>query len=147
MKSQSNSPVSSKALHRVGRFYRWVAWIGVVATIFFTGLTFVTQWRDMSQYMQYYTMWEVARNALLASGFVFVAGLFMCGMAFLVSLMIEAGTRMLDNSHTQVDLMRQLVRQRSDVTSSTRLKETRASAQVDLLPHMIEEHQSNQRVK
>ncbi len=147
MKSQSNSPLSSKALHAVGRFYRWVAWIGVVATIFFAGLTFVTQWRDMSQYMQYYTTWDVIRNTMLPSGFVFVAGLFMCGMAFLVSLFIEAGTRMLDNSQTQVDLMRRLVRQQSDVTSSTRLSENITSQQTNVVQQVTSEQQGQRRVR
>lgn len=110
LKHQSDSLPSSKALRMVGRMYRWVAWLGMVATVFFAGLMFVVQWRDMSRY-DFYTIFDVLKNSVFASGIVFATGLFLCGMAFLVSLLIEAGLKMLENSHTQVDLTRRLVRQ------------------------------------
>ena len=80
----------------------------------------------------------------MVSGIVVATGLFLCGMAFLVSLLIEAGLKMLENSHTQVDLMRRLVRQQSDVTSTTRLGNNTASMQAHM-QHEVEERQNRQR--
>jgi hypothetical protein len=132
---QTVNPVSSRAMRLVGRFYRWVAWAGVLATIFFTALMFIDQWRSMSMY--YTSMWEVARNATLAGGLIFVTGLFMSGMAFLVSLLIEAGVKMLENSHEQTDLLRQMVLHQSDVTSKTRLREKASAREADLSPYEV----------
>ncbi len=100
-----------RALRLIGRFYRWMGWLGFVATALFTIYTAVTQWNMMSQGVDLYTkLWQT----LLVGGIVLALGLFLCAMAFLVSLFIEVGSRMMENSLLQTDLLQRLVREQDD---------------------------------
>lgn len=135
------SEEASRALRTVGRMYRWVAWLGLMVTIFMAGWGFLEQWRGVSR-------WQDTWNTFLSSGAVgvgiLIIGLVFCGVAFLVSLLIEAGLKMIANSQTQVDLMRRLVRQQSDITSTTRLDDNTAAAQ-NLPQQVITETQHRRR--
>jgi uncharacterized membrane protein YhiD involved in acid resistance len=115
--------------------YRWVAWFGMIVTILLAGWGFLEQWRNLSY-------WQDTWNKFLSSAgigaMILIMGLIFCGTAFLVSLLVEAGLKMIANSQTQVDLMRRLVHQQSDVTSTRRLGENTASVQIQPQQEMVE---------
>ena len=143
MALKSKSEGSSRALHFVGRMYRWAAWFGLLAAILLAAWGFIDQWNVAVRWEK--DLFRVFLSSAAFGGAFFIAGLFFCGMMFLVSLLIEAGLKMLDNSNTQVDLMRRLVRQQSDVKSTTRLGENAVSTQANLTQHVVEAHQNRQR--
>jgi len=102
-----------RALRFIGRFYRWMGWLGFVATAFFTIYAFMIQWNMLSRGFGVdflHKLW----NSFLVAGLVLSFGLFLCAMAFVVGLFIEVGSRMMENSFLQTDLLRRLVREQTE---------------------------------
>ena len=115
---------SHRALRLMGRFYRWMGWLGLVVTGLMMFYSFISHWNTLGRGFgidAYTKLWQ----SLIVAGTVLVFGLFVCGMAFLVSLLIEVGSRMMENSLLQTDLLQRLVREQSDHedTASARLME------------------------
>lgn len=114
-----------RALRLIGRFYRWMGWLGFVATAFFTIYAFNRQWQMLSRGFgtdPTRRLWD----SLLVAGLVLAFGLFLCAMAFVVSLFIEVGSRMMENSFLQTDLLRRFVREQTEsdhVLAAARLME------------------------
>ena len=106
-----------RALRLMGRFYRWIGWFGLGVTAFVMVYGFISHWNDLGRGFgvdTYTRLW----SSLFVAGTVMVIGLFACGMAFLVSLFIEVGSRMMENSLLQTDLLQRLVREQSDHEAS-----------------------------
>jgi hypothetical protein len=130
-----------RALRFIGRFYRWMGWLGLVATAFFTLYAFVTHWNMLSRGFGVdfiHKLWQ----SFLVGGLVLAFGLFLCAMAFVVSLFIEVGSRMMENSFLQTDLLRRLVREQTEGDhdlAAARLMEHNADED-DLSPEYLHEN-------
>ena len=102
-----------RALRYIGRFYRWLGWLGLAGTVFMTVYVFVAHWSMLSRGFGvdfFYKVWQ----SLMVGGLAMIFGLFLCAMAFVVSLFIEVGSRMMENSFLQTDLLKRLVREQTE---------------------------------
>lgn len=102
-----------RALRLMGRLYRWAGWFGLGATSLGMVFAFISHWNLLSRGFGGDIFTKLSQS-LVAVGIAMTFGLFVSGMAFLVSLFIEVGSRMMENSLLQTDLLQRLVREQSD---------------------------------
>ena len=117
----------------VGRAYRLSGWLGLAATVFFTFVAFFHQLRLMWN-VTYFTRVDILLQCLLLATLILIIGMVLSAVAFGISLGIQVGLTMMENSQTQIALLRRIAQQQSEEDSVLRYQNTvAASDQVDLL--------------
>jgi hypothetical protein len=101
-------PSSAKGFRLIGKVYRWVGWLGLIATAVITFYSFANQWHTVSTNTNYYGS-DFERYLVLA------CGLLMCAAAFLVSAILDTCVNMTENNRARTELLRRIVREQSDV--------------------------------
>lgn len=138
MALKSPSPSSSRPLLNFAkRFYRMVGWIGVCLTLILSTIGAVDLFGRSSDEVP--LTYRLLFGFLTFLGLVFI-GLFVSGLAFLVSTCIDAATHTIENGQTQTELLRRLVREQSDLDAVSHLVEKEKSySQTELLHHQSHE--------
>ena len=107
----------------IGRLYRLAGWMGLVATIFFTGWGFVSQWQNMALYWSDVDFWTQLTHSMLMGFFFLVVGLALSAVAFGISLGVQVGLTIMKNSQTQVELLRRLAQAQGENDITLRLQD------------------------
>jgi hypothetical protein len=110
------NPRMYRGLLWVGRAYGWVGWLGLVATACFTTGAFVHHMRVMWN-VTYMTRADILLQSLLVACFFLVTGLVLSALAFAISLGIQVGLTMMENSQTRIALLRRLAQRQSEKDS------------------------------
>src|SRR6187549_2732687 len=110
------NPRMYRGLLWVGRAYRWAGWLGLVLTACFTTGAFVHHSRVMWN-VTYLTRADILLQSLLVACFFLITGLVLSGLAFGISLGIQIGLTMMENSQTRIALLRRLAQHQSEKDS------------------------------
>lgn len=141
LKSPSPSP-SHPFLHLVKRFYRGVGWIGVALTLLLSAIAaFDLLGRMTPETLLTYRL----LGAFLSFIGLTVLGLFLSGLAFLISACIDAALHSMENGRAQTELLRRLVREQSDMDASSHLMEKGHSQTEQLYPASHEQSDAQSR--
>jgi uncharacterized membrane protein len=134
MALKSPSPSSSRPLLNFAkRFYRMVGWIGIGLTLILSTIGAVDLFGRSSP--ETLLTYRLLFGLLTFLGLVFI-GLFVSGLAFLVSTCIDAATHVMENGQTQTELLRRLIREQSDLDAVSHLVEKeKIYSQTELLHH------------
>jgi hypothetical protein len=109
-------PSSAKGFRLIGKVYRWVGWLGLIATAVITFYSFANQWHTVSTNTNYYgSDFERYLAPFLVAVLVLACGLLMCAAAFLVSAILDTCVNMTENNRARTELLRRIVREQSDV--------------------------------
>jgi hypothetical protein len=130
----------------VGRAYRLAGWLGLAATICFAVGAFAHHLRLMWDYV-YFTRVDILLQCLLLATLILITGLVLSAVAFGISLGIQVGLTMMENSQTQIALLRRIAQQQSEDDSVLNLNENALSEQESLLLHTPIEQQMMRRAK
>jgi hypothetical protein len=114
----------------IGRLYRLAGWMGLVATIFFTGWGFVSQWQNMALYWSDVDFWTQLTHSMLMGFFFLVVGLALSAVAFGISLGVQVGLTIMKNSQTQVELLRRLAQNQAELDTTLRLQDPSSESDV-----------------
>jgi len=110
-------PSSAKGFRLVGKLYRWVGWVGVVLTVLATVYGVLAYGHQMatSDYPYYGGFLNQLLMIFLLGLLIFLSGLSMCAVAFLVSAIIDTCVNITENNRARTDVLRRIVREQSDV--------------------------------
>jgi hypothetical protein len=136
MALKSTSPASPRPfLHLAKRFYHAVGWVGVAITLVLASVFGIDMWGRLNPDML--PTYRLIYAFVMFLGAIFV-GLFLSGLAFLISTCIDVACDTMENGRVQTELLRRLVREQSDVDASSRSIEN-GYRQTELLHHLEHE--------
>ena len=142
---KSQNPRMHRGLLWVGRAYRWGGWLGLVVTACFAVGAFAHHLRVMWN-IPYFTRTDILLQCLALAGIFLIIGLTLSAIAFAISLGIQVGLTMMENSQTRITLLRRLAQNQSETDSLMRLRQNSVSSP-DLSQQAAGEQPSLRRTK